>query len=187
MILGSSPFATQIRADVSSLRVVLLTLFFGSAGMIADPIWIASHLFLVLGATAVIMLVKLAVTWIIFQRLGQSPAVAATTGITVSQIGEFAFVLGAVAQTVGAITRDTHLLIVSATIVSLLLSPVLLSYAGRIGYWLAKSVFRGHSGSPPGALANAAAGHIVIVGFGPAGRIAAGAFVLRPSKLWSST
>ena len=181
MILGGSPFATQIRADVSSLRVVLLTLFFGSAGMIADPIWIASHLFLVVGATAAIMLVKLAVTWIIFQRLGQSPAVAATTGISVSQIGEFAFVLGAVARTVGAITRETHLLIVSATIVSLLLSPLLLSYAGRIGYRLAKFVFRSRSFSPPGALATAATGHIVIVGFGPAGRIAAGA--LRASTI----
>src|SRR5690606_30136796 len=32
MLLGSSAFATQIRADVSSLRVLLLTLFFGAAG-----------------------------------------------------------------------------------------------------------------------------------------------------------
>ena len=32
MLLGSSVFATQVRADISSLRVVLLTLFFGAAG-----------------------------------------------------------------------------------------------------------------------------------------------------------
>lgn len=43
MLLGSSAFATQIRADVSPLRVVLLTLFFGAAGMVANPIWILGN------------------------------------------------------------------------------------------------------------------------------------------------
>jgi len=175
MFLGGSPFATQIRADVSSLRVVLLTLFFGAAGMIADPIWIAQHAGLVLATTAVIMFVKWAIVWLIFQGLGQHPAVAATTGICLAQIGEFAFVLGAVARSAGAISAETHMLIVSSTIVSLLISPTLLGYAGRFGYRVANLFFRSRASSLSDSSPEAKSGHIVIVGFGPAGQIAADA------------
>ena len=173
MFLGGSPFATQIRADVSSLRIVLLTLFFGAAGMVADPIWIAQHLILVVAVTAVIMLTKVAVVWILFQRLGQQPAAAATTGVCLAQIGEFAFVLGAVARAAGAISAETQLLIVSATIVSLLVSPATLAMAPQIGEWLSRFIFRGRSQPLPDATDLAESDHVVIVGFGPAGQIAA--------------
>ena len=52
MLLGSSAFATQIRADVAPLQVVLLTLFFGAAGMMADPLWILANAHIV-GAVVV--------------------------------------------------------------------------------------------------------------------------------------
>ena len=67
MVLGSSAFATQIRADVSSLRVVLLTLFFGAAGMMADPIWIFHNLDTVAGVIMLLTLRKALITWAIFQ------------------------------------------------------------------------------------------------------------------------
>ena len=37
MLLGESPFATQIRADIGAIRTVMVTLFFASVGMLAKP------------------------------------------------------------------------------------------------------------------------------------------------------
>jgi CPA2 family monovalent cation:H+ antiporter-2 len=37
MLLGESPFATQIRADIGSMRIIMVTLFFASIGMQAKP------------------------------------------------------------------------------------------------------------------------------------------------------
>ena len=70
MFLGASPFATQLRADVSSLRVVLLTLFFGAVGMLANPVWILTHLPLVLGLATLLVAGKALLVFTILLALG---------------------------------------------------------------------------------------------------------------------
>jgi CPA2 family monovalent cation:H+ antiporter-2 len=182
MFLGSSPFATQIRADISSLRVVLLTLFFGAAGMVADPSWILEHLSLVLSITALLTVGKSVIVWGIFRALRHPPAVAAATGICLAQIGEFAFVLASVGYTSGVLTEHIYLLLVSVAIVSLFFSPFLVPIAPWLGARLA--VLRGSKNSL--VMAKVTAAHppeIVIIGFGPAGQVAAQAFADRPERV----
>ncbi|MCA9084695.1 MAG: cation:proton antiporter [Planctomycetaceae bacterium] len=173
MLLGSSPFATQIRADVAPLQVVLLTLFFGAAGMVADPIWIITNLHLVAAVVAMILLGKLVIIWGIFVALGQSVRIAVATGVCLAQIGEFAFVLGSIGRAGSVVTEATYALIVSSAIVSFFLSAILVPRAVRIGDWAARLFGRGVSQAetdesrqcPP---------DVVIIGFGPAGQIVAG-------------
>lgn len=179
MFLGSSPFATQIRADVAPLRIILLTLFFGAAGMTANPVWIAQNLHIVLAATALLMLGKLAIVWVLFVLFGQPSRVAAATGICLSQIGEFAFVLGTLARNTGVLQEETYRLIVAIAIVSLLLSPFLIPRAATLGSRLA--AFFGADGSVgmPEEDRIGPDPDVVIIGFGPAGSIASQAFLGR--------
>ncbi|MFM7863989.1 MAG: cation:proton antiporter, partial [Planctomycetaceae bacterium] len=67
MYLGNSPFALQIRADVASLRIVLLTLFFGTVGLLADPVWMFQNLPTVLTLALLILAVKVLVTAVLFR------------------------------------------------------------------------------------------------------------------------
>ncbi|MFG0261727.1 MAG: cation:proton antiporter [Novipirellula sp. JB048] len=106
MLLGSSAFATQIRADVAPLQVILLTLFFGAAGMVADPIWIVKNAHVVGALVVALTIGKLLVTWAIFAVLDQTSRVAAATGLCLAQIGEFAFVLGSIARTSEVVSDD---------------------------------------------------------------------------------
>lgn len=177
MFLGSSPFATQIRADVSSLRVLLLTLFFGAAGMVADPIWIFQHWYLVLGATVLLVAGKTAITWGLFRALGEAGPVAAASGLCLAQIGEFAFVLGTVGQQAGVVSGETYVFVVSVAIVTLVLSPYMVPAAPRLGARLAG--LRPGAAPPADGAAADAAPHpdVVILGFGPAGQVASRAFV----------
>ncbi len=122
MLLGSGAFAIQIRADVSSLRVLLLTRFFRSAGMVADPLWILSHIHLVVAATAALTIGKRAIIAAIFMAFRQSLRVPTATGLALAQIGEFAFVLGAIGHTSGVVSDDVYALVVSGTIVSFFVS-----------------------------------------------------------------
>ena len=181
MFLGSSPFATQIRADISSLRVVLLTLFFGSAGMVADPIWIVDNFPLVLGVTLFLTVGKSIVTWTIFQLLGQPGLVAAATGICLAQIGEFAFVLGSIGLTNGLFSETglTHQLLVSVAIVSLFASPSLVGAAPVLGAKLASWLRLSGTPTTQSDREKRHAPDIVIVGFGPAGQVAAQAVLGR--------
>lgn len=172
MLLGSSAFATQIRADVSPLRVVLLTLFFGAAGMVADPLWIFKNWYMVGIAALLLTAGKLLVIWAIFLALGQTNRVASATGLALAQVGEFAFVLGSIGRTSGVVSQDMYALVVSMTIASFVLSALLIPAAPRFGDWVART-FRSPLASSKDTSVSAETPEVIIIGFGPAGQIAA--------------
>jgi CPA2 family monovalent cation:H+ antiporter-2 len=172
MLLGSSPFATQIRADVSPLRVILLTLFFGAAGMVANPIWIVQNWSTVALVVLALTLGKLLIIWLIFLALGQTNRVAAATGLALAQVGEFAFVLGTVGRTSGVVSEDLYALVVSCTIISFFLSAFLVPAAPRFGNAVAR-LMRSADSALVRSADSSPSPDIVIIGFGPAGQIAA--------------
>jgi CPA2 family monovalent cation:H+ antiporter-2 len=185
MFLGSSRFAVQIRADVSSLRVVLLTLFFGAVGMVADPIWIAQNLAMVLAIAALIMSAKAVIVGIILRGIGQPLGASLATGLCLGQVGEFAFVLGSAGKAGGIVTDETYMVIVSSAIVSLLLTPYLVGLAPPMA--LAMERLRQRLGRPPTLQSQEPDDHgirpdVIIVGFGPAGQAVGHALVKSP---WS--
>jgi len=181
MLLGSSVFATQVRADVSSLRIVLLTLFFGAAGMVADPVWIFQNWHIVAMVTLAVTAGKLFIIWAIFQLLGQTARVSSATGLCLAQIGEFAFVLGSIGVAGGVVAPETYALIVSVTIVSFFLSAALVPAAPHFGNRVAMLF-----GAKPVVYEENTATNgpdVVIIGFGPAGEIAAQPFIDRDYQL----
>jgi monovalent cation:H+ antiporter-2, CPA2 family len=133
MLLGSSPFAIQITADIAPLRILFLTLFFSSAGITANPNWIYEHFILVLIISFVIVLIKFTTSAVIFRVCNNTIPTSVATSICLSQIGEFAFVLGGIAQKFNIISGDTYLMIVSVTIVTLFVTPTLMKLAPRLG------------------------------------------------------
>ncbi|MCB1182284.1 cation:proton antiporter [bacterium] len=165
MMLGSSPFAVQIRADVTGLRIVLLTLFFGAAGMVADPVWIVQNLPLVLGITLALIVIKTLVVTLLFRATGQTFRLSLASAITLAQVGEFAFVLGAEGADAGVLGPGARQLMVSVVIMSLILAPLLIGQATR----LSRLLSRGPRTDPDATTARPA-DRIFVFGFGPAGR-----------------
>ncbi len=172
MLLGSSAFANQIRADVSSLRVVLLTLFFGAVGMVADPVWIVRNWYFVGGVTALLMIGKIVIIWAIFRTLGHTSRVAAASGLCLAQIGEFAFVLGSIGRSNGVVSEELYALVVSASLVSFILSAMLVPVAPQFGRFVARKLRESADIDEPAHALHKPA-DIAIIGFGPAGMIAA--------------
>lgn len=172
MFLGGSPFATQVRADVSSLRIVLLTLFFAAAGMVADPVWIARNAPLVLGVTALVLVGKALIIAVILRLFRQPLGVAFATGLCLCQVGEFAFVLGETALEHRVIASDTYMLVVSATIVSLFATPYLVIASPHVAAWIERRTRGGRTaaGTPTAEHGSHPAHQVVIIGYGPAGQ-----------------
>ena len=171
ILLASSPFATQIRADVVPLRTLFVTLFFSSIGMVADPAWVTVHWIEVVLVVVAIVLGKALITCGVLAFLRVSLGYALAAGVCLAQVGEFSFVIAAVAQEVGLIDDHLFSLMVSATIVTLFLTPYLVAVAPR----LAVSIIGKPTGSPVRTKGDEdstsrLSDHVVIVGFGPAGQ-----------------
>lgn len=169
MFLGSSKFAVQIRADVASIRIILLTLFFGAVGMIADPVWMLKNLPTVLAIATIILVGKAVIILAIFRAFGQAAGVSLSTGLCLCQVGEFAFVLGGEARNGGLLTESQYSAIVSSSIVTLMVTPWLISLAPRLNEWMSRKrkVAFGGASKPTSSHLPC---DVLVIGFGPAGR-----------------
>lgn len=182
MFLGSSPFALQVRADVASLRIVLLTLFFGAVGMVADPVWMFRHLPQVLLIAAGIMSAKALIIWILFRVMGSPSGISLATGMCLCQVGEFAFVLGSDAKGSGVLGDTAYSAIVSASIVTLFATPWLIGMAPRVAQWMPGRRLRS-STTQSDVPSEAPHYDVVVVGFGPAGQGAVSGLVGRKQRV----
>ena len=172
LALADSPFARQIRSDVSVLKGIFLTLFFASIGTLADPSWLmeGGNLLLVIGVALAIVVGKATCAAIAGRLSGAPLAVAIGAGLCVAEIGEFSFVLGAVGMDVGVLDADTFQVLTSASLFTLLAVPLLGACARPLGEAIAP--VRGAAATANGESAPVREGHVVIVGGGPAGRMA---------------
>jgi len=172
LALADSPFARQIRSDVAVLKAVFLTLFFASIGTLADPSWLAegNHLWVVLGVALALVVGKAFLAMGAGLVAGASIAAAAGAALVVAEIGEFSFVLGAVGRDVGLLDTETFQMLTSASLFTLLAVPLLAVAARPTGDAVAR-IF-GRAPSPVETHGVSREGHVVIVGGGPAGRVA---------------
>ena len=179
MLLAESPFAGQIRADIGSIRTLFVTLFFTSVGMLADLSWFLSNWKIVLVGTVLIFVGKTMITYLVTLIFKQGHSLALATGITLAQVGEFSFVLAAVARSGGLIQDNVFSLVITVTILTMFAAPYMVSYAGplanRIITMVAphRAALQEFNRRPEEKSKN----RVFIIGFGPAGRQVADEFL----------
>jgi CPA2 family monovalent cation:H+ antiporter-2 len=161
LALANSPFSRQIRADVTGLKAIFLTIFFASIGTLADLSWIVAEgrILTVLLIACLIIVGKIVLTGLSARLAGIATGTALATGLCVAQIGEFSFVLGGVARTEGLLSDETLDLFIAASVVTLLLVPPMIALAPRLAAALG-------SGTPRSER-KAGIGRVIIIGVGP--------------------
>lgn len=171
MMLAESPFATQIRSDIGGLRIIFITLFFASVGMLGDPVWIAQNWLPVTLVTLVILLGKSLVivgVGLLF-RLPLRHAIAA--GVVLAQVGEFGVVIAGIGSGNELLTGDTFRLLVSATLATLFVTPLLIRLAVPFGERIESRIQTNER--PTTTIEDVFDTNkdlVIIVGFGPSGQ-----------------
>lgn len=175
MLLAGTPFAVQIRADVGPLRAIFVTLFFTTVGMMVDGRWLLANLPLVLSVAAGILLTKVVLAYASFRAFRESILTSLAAAIAIGQVGEFSFVLFQTARASGFFEETAHQLMVSASMVTILATPLIAPHSQRIARWLAARVVptRKLAGDERAHHREGLSGHVVLVGFGESGQAAA--------------
>lgn len=174
LVLADSPFARQIRADVSVFKTVFLTLFFATIGMLADIPWLltGANLWIVIGVSLMIIVGKLVLAALVIRCIGVPSRTTLATGLCLAQIGEFSFVIGGVAVGNQLITSDVFQILTSASLVTLLFVPLLAGNSVGIAAWLERLMLRGgliRESRGDKYSDHGMTGHVVVIGAGPAG------------------
>jgi len=169
LALSASPYSHQLFAEVLPLRGVLLGLFFTAVGMLFDVQQAAEQWVGVLAYVGGVVLLKAGVVvGIVALALRQGVRVSVLTGLALAQTGEFSFVLAAAAYDAGLLDPALRQTFVAGSVVTLFATPFLVQAAPRIASFLARG--KGASSEEDDIVTEGLEGHVIVVGFGMAGR-----------------
>ena len=113
----------QAAADALPLRDAFAVLFFVAIGMLFDYRTVLDMPFLVIGIVAVIIIVKPVAALINTLISGYSLRTSLTVAGGLAQIGEFSFILAALAVSLNLIPGESHNVLVAGAIISISLNP----------------------------------------------------------------
>ena len=131
MILNESEFGHKAAADSLPMRDAFAVLFFVSVGMLFNPNILVEHPWLVLATLAIVVLGNAAVSFA-FMRLRRLPmATALTIAVSLSQIGEFSFILAGLGVAMGILPEQGQDLILAAALLSIVANPFLFAILDR--------------------------------------------------------
>ncbi|MCG8036258.1 MAG: monovalent cation:proton antiporter-2 (CPA2) family protein [Candidatus Thiodiazotropha taylori] len=132
MMLGETEYRHQIEADIRPFQDVLLGLFFITVGMRVDLSSLLPILHWVTLAAIVLIAFKAGIIFLI-GYLSKRPIEASfRSGLLLAQGGEFGFVLLDLSLESSLLPSGTSQILFAAIIISMVISPFLIRYNGRL-------------------------------------------------------
>jgi len=173
MMLAETEFRHQVEATIRSYREVLLGLFFITVGMLLDVRLLFRDLATVTAILVGMLLFKAGVVMLVAHPATKNWFKSLRTGVVVAQSGEFGFALLTLLLRRELLDPDIVQPLLAATVLSMVLSPLLIRHNRRI-----TRAFLGETGPPHNeamrearaTLAVADRDHVVICGFGRVGQ-----------------
>ncbi|MCJ8278477.1 MAG: cation:proton antiporter, partial [Rivularia sp. ALOHA_DT_140] len=135
LMISEVEYADQTLTYVEPLRDIFASLFFAAIGMLIDPVFLWSHLELILGLVTLVFIGKFLIITPLVKIFRYPLKTAIIAGLGLSQIGEFSFVLASEGQKLGLVARPVYLLILGTTAVTLILTPFVLRMVPIIFDW----------------------------------------------------
>lgn len=133
MLVAESGEVKTIEALVNPVRDVFGAVFFVSVGMMIDPAMLVTHWPAIIAFTLVVIIGKLVSVTIGAVLVGSGLRTSVAAGMSLSQIGEFAFIIAALGTSLG-VTRDfIYPIAVAASAITALTTPWMVRSAGAVG------------------------------------------------------
>jgi voltage-gated potassium channel Kch len=165
---AASDFRHQVEASVSSLKRVLMGLFFVAVGMSIDFKVVVELGPILVAIVAFVVAIKVVVMAVLGMGFGLGRAAGLRAAFLLSQCGEFGFVLFAVAHMGGLLTDHAFAVVLVVISISMALSPLL----AKLGDWFADH-FAGNVmiEGPLKESSEEMHDHVVVAGYGRSGRL----------------
>jgi CPA2 family monovalent cation:H+ antiporter-2 len=170
MILSGSQLSQRAAEESLPLRDAFAVLFFVSVGMLFNPHVVIERP-VALAATFGIVLAGGVAVYLLLRAFGVKRASAITIAVSLTQIGEFSFILADLGIGLGLLLPGARDLILGASILSIFLNPLLFALAARSE---AAPNARPEPDMPkPRPAPTMLTDHAVLVGYGRVGKLIA--------------
>ena len=170
MMLGESKYRHQLDADIRPFKDILMGLFFVSIGMMLNLSLLVEQWSLLLICLPLLILAKSTIVALIYFNRRAKRRSALKSGFYLAQVGEFGFVVLALAQKNALLSETTVSLIIALGVLSMAMTPILMHKADALAKHLIKSHELLDKPLPTPITCELMKDHVVICGFGRVGQ-----------------
>jgi len=174
LIISESEYSFQAIGDVIPFQDIFTSFFFVSVGMLLDFDFFIKYPFSILFISLGVFLLKSCIVGFTTLILGMPIRTAVLSGLALSQVGEFSFVLASFGIISGIGTDYLHQLFLAVAVVTMGVTPTLITISPKIAIWVMGLPLPQKLKSGLGQIQikeeKKIEGHVVIIGYGFSGR-----------------
>ncbi|MCL1088518.1 monovalent cation:proton antiporter-2 (CPA2) family protein [Shewanella profunda] len=136
MLLGESQYRRQLEADIRPFRDLLMGLFFISIGMMLDFELVLRFWWQILSILLAVVFGKVLIIHGLLRIIGEPFRIALSTALSLAQVGEFSFVVLALAVNYQLLGNEISTILVMVAVLSMSIAPWLVRHSVDIAKWL---------------------------------------------------
>ncbi|MDT8337900.1 MAG: cation:proton antiporter [Sulfurimonas sp.] len=168
MIIAETKYHHKVESDIAPFKDILLGTFFIVVGMKIDILFFIDNIGLIVGIFLIVLVLKTIITYIVV-RITSSHVLSLKTALAISQVGEFSFVIFAVASMGGLLERELESLFVLVVIFSMVVTPFFISRINRFVAYVTRFEYLGLNTSAFISRKN----HVIVCGYSTIGKFVA--------------
>lgn len=173
MVLSESELSHRALSDIAPLRDIFGLIFFASVGMLFDPVYLLENWGTVLVVCSLVLVGKFFILYFLTRVFGYVNKAPTLVGLRLAPIGEFSFVVARVGLDGGHVTPELYSLMITTTVLTLVLSPMLFKLDNPVHRFLSSVFPQKRAGVPFSAIVPELTDHVIVAGYGRTGNAVA--------------
>lgn len=174
LIIADSEYRNEAVGDILPFQDIFTSFFFVSIGMLLDVQYVIEQPFFIFSVTIGVLFLKALIATLTTLFLGMPLRTAILSGIALSQVGEFSFVLAKSGVSFSLGTEFHYQLFLASALLTMAITPTLITIAPQIANFFLRLPFPSSLKTGMDVMESAnnvkKIDHVVIVGYGVCGR-----------------
>ncbi|MBA1437658.1 MAG: cation:proton antiporter [Epsilonproteobacteria bacterium] len=165
MIIAETKYFHKVEADIAPFKDILLGTFFVVVGMKIDALMFVENFGTIMSVFLMVFILKTIITFGVV-AITYKPLTGLKTGLAIAQVGEFSFVIFAVASAGNLLEEQLASLLVLVVIFSMILTPFFIPHVKKI----AEFILHAKSSIPEVIDMVHRKDHVIVCGYGVVGK-----------------
>lgn len=132
LIISESEYSHQATSHILPFHEIFTSFFFVSIGMLLDLRFLIDHFLVILGLVVITFIIKGLIAAIAAKILGFPLRTVALVGLSLFQVGEFAFILSITGIQSGLLDEVTNQYFLSVSLITMAITPFVLNHYHNI-------------------------------------------------------
>ncbi|NPA59105.1 MAG: potassium transporter [Epsilonproteobacteria bacterium] len=168
MIIAETKYHHKVESDIAPFKDILLGTFFIIVGMKIDIAFFMQNIFLIIAIFALVLVLKSSIIYMVLKTT-TTHATSLKTALALSQVGEFSFVIFAIASSGGILDKDLTSLFILIVIFSMMVTPFFISKINKTVNRFTKEEFF----APDVSTFATRKDHVIVCGYSVVGKFVA--------------